>query len=325
MGRQTIHFAMVLAGVIGVLQILAMCLPFHIMYFYTLAAVNIGKVKIYTGMAVIDTNSNDVCKVIRLTGNEVDACEEVRGGHSLQDISHRFCNEFVMKVIKGACNGMSCAYGLGIATIILVITNITLEGVGVWMTYTYVYNAPKKKYREVALIVVIVGLSLVVISIGLYLPLVNISLMNVELIGGQLTSIAFNIGKGFGIAEGYWMMVVSVIAQIVQIILLKHGKISEERRLVELKMQEEFEAELAIGGGNGQFGAHQDQWNTDPYGGGYGGGGGAYGMQPAPAYGSYGGQPQAPPSWGIANVAPPMPQGQWGAPPPQPGYGGYGY
>merc|ERR1740130_2269282 len=121
--------------------------------------------------------------------------------------------------------------------------NLILQGVAVWLLYHYMYNSPKKQFREVSLILVTVGTCLVALVLGIYLPMVTLTLNSIKASLG--TDWFLDVSDGTGVSVGYWLMWLSVIIQVVQIILYKHSKITDERRLVELKMQEQFEAELA--------------------------------------------------------------------------------
>lgn len=302
MGRQVVHFAMGLAIPIGILQLIGtFFLPLHTVSFY-ITLVNMGSIKLRATGGVAEIG--DLCKLILAIKPDFAFCNEVRGGHDLMDLQQRFCVDTVNLFFKNSCPGFSCAYALGVAIVIMVITNFCLQGTAVWMLYHYMYNTPKKQFREVSLILVIVGAAVVTICLGLYLPLVSMQLDSIEVIG---INKFVNVSPGTGISIGYWILWVSVIVEIVQIILFKNSKISDERRRIEAKMQEQFEAELAIGG----YGEYGDGYGTDPYG---GGGYDPYGMPQQPY------AQQSPPSWGVTPQA--NPYGMQPAPPYGGGYGG---
>merc|ERR1719198_1396837 len=103
------------------------------------------------------------------------------------------------------------------------------------MLYHYMYNSPKKQYREVSLVLVTVGTCLVALCLAAYLPLVSLQLDSIQVFLGSKWAI--DVSKGTGIDVGYWILWVTVLTQVVQIVLYKHSKLSEERRLVEAKMQ----------------------------------------------------------------------------------------
>lgn len=288
-------------------MLIALCLPFHTVNFFSLGALSVGALKVFTFMASGTFDQSDFCLVIKAFNPELDICREVQGSHGLQTVSARFCASNVERVFKNGCSAFSNAYTVGMAVIILCMINLMLQGVATWMLYYYMYTAPKKKYREVSLILVIVGTSLVALSLFMYLPLVTMQLNNIEVTMG--ISVLIEVNKNNGLSMGYTIMCVAIMFQVIQIVLYKHSKISEERRLVELKMQEQFEAELAVGGGAGGFDAYGGGYGGDPYGQQQQG----YGQQAMP--GSYGAYP-AP--------GPPMPMSQpaYGQ---SPGYGpGYG-
>merc|ERR1740117_2506589 len=129
---------------------------------------------------------------------------------------------------------------------IFAVLNMVLQGVATYMLYHYMYNSPKRQYREVSLILVIIGVFLVSMCLAAYLPMVGLQLQSIR-VNVPGVSLILNNSQANGISIGYWLMWVSVLLQIVQLVLFKYSKISEERRLVELKMQEQFEAELAVG------------------------------------------------------------------------------
>lgn len=295
MGRNVVHFAMGLSIPIGILQLVGtFFVPLHTVSFW-LTLVKLGSVEMKSTAGVVQFG--DLCSMILRFKKDFKFCDDISGGHNLMDLQQRFCVDAVDLVFRNACAGFSCAYALGIATVIMVITNFCLEGTSVWMLYHYMYNTPKKQFREISFILVIVGVSVVTICLGLYLPLVSIQLDSIEVLGASALKV-ISVSPGTGISVGYWLLWVSVIVQVVQIILFKNAKISDERRRIEAKMQEQFEAELAIGG-----------YGFDD---GMGGGGGGYDAYGNPQY------PQSPPSWGVT------PQAGYGMGGGYPSGGGYG-
>jgi len=293
----------------------------QVSFFVTL--VKLGSINLKATAGVVEVG--DLCSMILRFQPNFAFCNDINGGHDLMDLQQRFCVDTVQLVFRNACAGFACAYALGVALVIMVVTNFCLQGTAVWMLYHYMYNTPKKQFREISFILVIVGASCVLVCLGLYMPLVCMQLDSIEVLGLGAAKVV-SVSPGTGIAWGYWLMCVSVIVSVVQIILFKNSKITDERRRIEAKMQEQFEAELAIGGygeGGDAYGGYED--------GGCGGGGyDPYGAPQQPY------APQAPPSWGVTpQPGYGMQQPAYGQQPPaygqqppaygqQPGFGGYG-
>jgi len=310
-------------------MLLALCLPFHSSSFFAVGLVRLAQLKVYSAWGRMDIASNDFCNLPGIS--KFDLCNEVRDGSDLHDLSQRFCAQGIDKFLRNSCLGMSNAYAVGMATIILTIINMIMQGVSTWLLYHYTYKYPKKQYREVALILVTVGTSLLALALGGYYPLVSMNLDSINFAGGGML---IGTSMGHGVSWGYWIMWVAVLVQVVQIILYNFAKTKEEGRLRELKMQEQFEAELQMQG----FSESQG----DPYGMPGSMGGSAYPPAPYPpmggsSYPAMGGSsyPQAmqsaPPSWGPP-LGPPQSGGGYAYPPmgppmgpPQGGYGGYAY
>lgn len=332
MGRKTVYFAMGSSVLSALMTIISIWLPFNTLTFYTLKAAVVGSLKIKLLSASADMTKGDFCNTI---GNFVkfDFCEDIRGSHDLLEISHRFCAPLVDKLFRNSCNAFSSCYALGLGTTILSIVNLLLQGTAAWLIHHYMQNSPKKKYREVSFILVIVGTVLIAICLGLWFGLVSIQIDNITVL--PLLDLAIDVSKGWSTSIGYWLLWVSLIIQIVQIILYRYGKISDEARLIEAKMQQEFEAELAMGAGGDPYGYNngynQDPYNQDPYSQGYNGqqpASAGYGQSPGYGPSPYGAQPgsapqypqmyqpqQMPPSWGAGGfqaAGPPMPQGPGG-------------
>jgi len=309
MGRQTVHFALGMSGLSGVLLLIGLCLPLHSKSFFLVGVIKIFSMRIWAGMGRMDHTTSDLCTMTALAGTDLKACEELLSSNDLHDINQRMCTTAMRGVFKNGCVGTGNAYVIGWVILILAIVNILIQGVATWLLYHYMYHNPKKQYREVALTLVCVGTSLVAIALAAYYPLVVVQLDNMQ--APPLVNFVIDSSVGAaGVYGGYWVMWMAVIVQVVQIVLYKFSKISDERRLVELKMQEQFEAELAISA----MGEDGD-WRGD-----YGGHGGGFQHPPGPYDMQQPAMPcDVPPSWGPALATPGYgePQG-YGA---QPGYG----
>lgn len=330
MGRKTVYFAMASSVLSGFVSLICMFLPFNALTFYAGGIAVIGSLRIKLLTANFDLTRNDVCNTIGKFVKNLEFCHEMRGDHDLQYIAHRFCAPLVDYGIRGSCKAFSSCYALGLGTVILSVINLICQGVAGWMIYHYLTVSPKKKYRQVAFILCCCGTFLLATILALWFAMVSLPMDSISVI--PPLNLAFSTSQGWSTSIGYWLLWCVLIIQVIQIALYGYGKVSDEARLVEAKMQEEFEAELAMTGCGG----------GDPYGGGYNDGAYNGGMPPSAGYAQnpYGAQPtgnyqyppqsypqpgqgayqpqQMPPSWGnIPASMPPMPQQG------PPGYGGY--
>lgn len=323
MGRKTIQFAMGSTLLSAFVTLMAMCLPFNTVSFYSAAGFSyLGSLKVRLLGANFDFTASDFCS---LGGRSIpwtrDFCEDARGTHDLQEMSRRFCAPGISRVIRNSCPAFSSAFMMGLSTFLVMIVNFVLQGIAAWLVYHYMTNSPKKKYREVSFILIVIGTALIAITVGLWFGLVTVPIdsMNIH----TIAILVLDVSKGWSTSYGYVLLCLSLVIQIIQIVLYKFGKISDEARLMEAKMQQEFEAELAMAGGGDPYGGY------DPYnqgnGNGYGGGD-PYGQNPYPGgyqdqgYGGYaanpyGAQPgsappgayqpqQMPASWGVGPTLP---------------------
>lgn len=326
MGRRTSYVGMGLAGLAFVISLISICLPMHRLAFY-ISVVKAGQVTVYAVYGYADLSRSDFCSI----GSELPRlCQDLNGKQDLHEIQQRFCVNVVNRMFPNACTGLSYAYGLGILLVIVVVINWCLHGTGCWITYYYMVHSPKKDYREFAFVIITIGTCLHALTLLLYLLLVGWNLDNVE-VETSLKLVSLNTlsaSEGTGISFGFWFMWLSVLVQIVEIVLIKTVKSSDEARLCEVRAQQEFEQEMAAAEG---FDADR-QWNQA---GGYRASGGcdAYGQSHhTEAYSTaggcgaqlqhagwgmplpYGSQPP-PPTWG-ASTAQPMgypqqPARQW--------------
>jgi len=343
MGRQAVHFAMGLSGLSSFLMMFGLFMRYHKLSFYSMKVFKALDLEIYLLTGKVEFAEGDACKFIRNVAPEsVSQCEDLAGNHDLMDLSHRFCAPAIDSLFKQACSGVSMAYALGLATVIFTIVNMVMQGIATFMLYHYLYKKAQKKYREVSLILACIGTCIVALCLMVYMPAVSMQLDNITVTFGQFGSTIIDVAKGTGISHGYMIMWLAVLVQIVQIILYKYGRISDENRMVEQKMQEQFEAELAYGTGGGGYGG-QPGPGGDPYGGSYdpqfapqsgmgasGGYGGGYPPNQGAGYPPQSGGFQSfPGSQQYASPPPPMPMTgqQWQQPGsqmgsyPQPGYG----
>jgi len=246
MGKIVVHMAMAMSvGSVFVMPLL-LCLPLHTLTFFSMKTIVVAKMKIFTGMANNDITEGDFCRFARAANGNIEFCETIQGHQNLQDMAQRFCVGAMSRAFRGMCEGLSAAYGIGLAIIIFQFVNAFLHIIALWSLYNYVYNTPKKVYRDMAFFLVLVGTCLNVICLGIYAPMVSIHLDNVS-IGVIGLNWAIDISNGTGISLGYWIMWVAVMVQCMQLSLYKASRSAEERLVVEMKMQREFEAELAFG------------------------------------------------------------------------------
>lgn len=332
MGRQAAHFAMGLSGLSTFLMMFGLFMPFHKLSFFATGFARFADINIYLLSGSVEFSGNDACGVIRAYyPDSVSSCEDLAGGHDLLDLSHRFCAPAISDLFKQACNGMSMAYALGLATVIFTLVNIVMQGIAGFMLYHYIYKKAQKKFREVSLVLACIGTAIVGLCLMVYMPAVTMQLDSITVGGtfGGLAGALLSPGGGLGVSKGYMIMWVAVLVQVIQIVLYKYGRISEETRMVEQKMQEQFEAELAygtngdkmMGGGNPYGGQQYAPQSYD----GMGGSGNGYGGGYPPM--SQGGFQSFPGSANYAAPPPPMPMSgqQWQQPASgygqQPGYG----
>lgn len=328
MGRQTVHFAMGLGGLAGLFYLCGIFLPMHQVSMFGAGVAKLGKLEIWAAWCRLDHRNNDFCNVLRRLDPKggPETCKFITDGHSLGDLQQRFCTDTMKNALSNGCQGMKNAYAVGIAIILLSLVNFVMMGIATYMLYHYMYNNPKKQFREVSMILVAVGGSLVLLAVLSYYPLVamNLDTMQAKMGGNLILQVP---KEAIGTQWGYWMMLLGLFTQIVQVVLYKFTKISDERRLVEMKMQEQFEAELAINGlTNDPYGgaAAGVPGSQDPYAqayqaqAGYPGSQAGYGMQTAPGsmpgYGQ--GVPGSMPAYGQGGYGQQASYGQ------QPGYGG---
>jgi len=345
MGRQAVHFAMGLSGLSSFMMLIGLCSRFHRLSFYSLGFVKAMDLEVYLLFGKVEMANSDPCSAISSVAPEsVSACEDLAGGHDLLDLSHRFCSPLITNIFRQSCSGMSMAYAVGLALVVFTLVNMVLQGISTFLLYNYVYKKAQKKLREVSKLLVCIGACIVALILIVYMPAVSMQLDNISVSvpGG---SMVIDVAKGTGIAKGYMLMWIAVMVQIVQIILHKYAKLSEEDRLADLKMQDQFESQLADGTGGGY--PPQSGYGGGGYppqsGGGYapqsGAGyppqsGGGYVPQSGGGYPPQSGAGYPPQSGGVfpgsqqqyaGNPQMPMSGQQWQQPAPQygqqPGYG----
>mmetsp|Transcript_70649 Transcript_70649/g.133275 ORF Transcript_70649/g.133275 Transcript_70649/m.133275 type:complete len:335 (-) Transcript_70649:102-1106(-) len=327
MGKKTIYFAMGSSLLTGFISIVSIFLPWNALTFNTGKTVPVGSLRIRLLGAQMDFRHGIYCLTV---GEKIspgsDFCEDMRGSHDLQELSHMFCAQMVKDLFRGSCSAFSSCYAMGLLATIVCVVNLILQGTAAWMINHYMTNSPKKKYREVSFILVVVGTVLLTMCLLLWFGVVSLAVDNIDV--APLIDWALDVSQGWSTSTGYWLLWCAWIVQVVQIILYRYGKISDEVRLMEAKMQQEFEAELAMAGGGDPYGGGYGGGYNDPYaqengyggqangyGGGYANGGGypsggyaanPYGAPPGSSQpGAY--QPQQmPASWGVS-MQQPMP------------------
>eukprot|EP00929_Paragymnodinium_shiwhaense_P007989 TRINITY_DN111909_c0_g1_i1.p1 TRINITY_DN111909_c0_g1~~TRINITY_DN111909_c0_g1_i1.p1 ORF type:complete len:363 (-),score=54.63 TRINITY_DN111909_c0_g1_i1:363-1451(-) len=248
MGKKTLLFSNVICGITIVVQMVALVFPMHrVSFFMGFGPWKFARaftLKTWALSAKLDFNKNDFCSTARSIFGEDAICKDDSAESTdLLDVKERFCAGGISTIMPEACVGLDWAYILGLALTVTCVLNMFLLGVSIFLTYHYVHVSPKKKYREVALILSIVGVVLITVQLMMYGTLVLLKLSTVQVRGGL--SVTIEPSKTTGTDKGYVFAWVSVILQIIVCILIFFGKTPEERHLKEAREQMKFEAEMA--------------------------------------------------------------------------------
>lgn len=309
MGRQVVQVSMLVTGVSIFLSFVGIALPFHIKCFYEWPAgiMEAARMTTYSTRLVVHASNNPVCRVLAPALNWVsgskDSCNSAAESVELVEVAQRACSPIVTSMIPNMCDGMTRANFLGVTMIIIVVFNAILQVISCYLHYNYLRVAPKKRYREVAQILQVIGLLLLLISVILYYPLVIMVLD--DMAPGIISLVAPS--QAGGTSWGYILTCVAVIVEVIAIVLASMAKSGAEDRFEEAREHRKFVAEVemfeqASGAGRGvQNNAHPQQQPMPQMQQQY------FQSSPAPQFGYAFNPGQPPPNWGSATAAGPPP------------------
>lgn len=251
MSKKFMHYAFCLSVIQLLLTVVGVCRPFFQKPFFMgpMLPVMAFRIEVYTLRAVSDfgSDSNDFCKAVdakmRQAGRHDHWCSSASGSEDLQHVMQRWCAPGIHEVMPDACEGLSAAYMLGLCIVLFVVTNLLLQGVACFMTYHYVTEVPKKKYREVSFTLLAIGSVPLSLTLLLYGGLVLLRLEYAQPRG--LMSLAFTPSRGTGISDGYVLLWFSQVIQWAVLILYANGATVAEDMFEEAKAQQQLEAEMA--------------------------------------------------------------------------------
>jgi len=242
MGKKALQFSMGLALITILLQIVAMIRPLAQVSFFTSIAIVPAKVvtlKTYCIKAEFQASSNDICHQLK---DRIGFCSE-KGADDLLDVKERFCAGSARTSLPAACTALDWAHLLGILLLISVALNVFVLGISIFLMHHYIEVSPKKKYREVALILVSIGALVITAVLGMYWPNVVIALSSMKV--RPPLSLMADTSRGSGVADGFPLLIVSILFQVMAGVLCKMGKTHAEKDLKEAREQMKFEAEMA--------------------------------------------------------------------------------
>lgn len=248
MARKALYYAIGLTVIQLILTLVASCRPFFSKPFFSVFF-KVFDLVVYTlqGTTAFGSGSNDFCSAVDAftkAANKGDHfCSKAEGSGSLQDVMQRWCAPGINEIMPDTCAGLSWAYILGLILIIFVVTNLVLQGVALWMTWNYVTDVPKRKYRKVSMNLNLIGAIPISVVLLLYGGLVIVRLESMTPRG--LVGVVLTPSRGLGVSDGYILMWLGQIIQWAVVSLYQNGKSGAEDQYQDAKMHQELEAEMA--------------------------------------------------------------------------------
>jgi len=241
MGRKFLWGTFGLSGAATLVNLIAIVSPFHKVEFSVVLV--FFRVTTYSLRVYVDFEESVVCSGVFRHSTVKDFCKYWKESDSseLEDISLRMCSPAAMAAVPHACQGLRNAYGVGMAIVFCTVINIILSGTAAALLYHYLMEAPKKKYREVALALLTCGAMLSFILIGAYAPAV---LHFLDDMGGPLSGCCSSSHATSGVSWGYILLWMGWLLQVIVVGLAYMVKSNQEAQFLDARERMRFEMEM---------------------------------------------------------------------------------
>jgi len=242
MGKKTTIGKLCLAGLAVMVNIVSVCLPFHKVEFTTFGALPAFRIDTYSLRIRVNFEDSAACFGVL---SDKEYCKGMDSSKDLEDTSQRFCRPVVKSTFPNACVGLRNAYMGGMAVVFCVVANTIMNGVSAFLLYHYMTASPKKKYRQVAVVLQIGAVIFTTTSLLAYLPLVILYLDSIEP-KVKLSHMLFGATRVGGTSRGYYGLWMGMLLQMVAIALGQLVKMSDEERYAEAREMQRFVVEMEM-------------------------------------------------------------------------------
>eukprot|EP00930_Biecheleria_cincta_P053826 TRINITY_DN3956_c0_g2_i1.p1 TRINITY_DN3956_c0_g2~~TRINITY_DN3956_c0_g2_i1.p1 ORF type:complete len:357 (-),score=69.84 TRINITY_DN3956_c0_g2_i1:115-1164(-) len=247
MGKKLLAAGSIMSMVAVLFSIICLFLPLQNSIFHSVGFMPLLKITTYSLTANLWASKTlfGFCKAIAAVTSLKDICDRDGATVSLQELQQAFCTAATVQIVEDGCTGAGFAYGMGIALVVVAVTNAIMQGVGSFLIYQYFNSSMKKQYRETALVLDIIGTILMIFIVIVYYPTAIAHLDSMQPAGGGLMNLVVSKGDS-PMATGYLMLMLVPVVQAVSIGLLFFGQSSEEVRQAELREEKKFQMEMAM-------------------------------------------------------------------------------
>mmetsp|Transcript_4243 Transcript_4243/g.7474 ORF Transcript_4243/g.7474 Transcript_4243/m.7474 type:complete len:317 (-) Transcript_4243:69-1019(-) len=227
-------------GLFAVLtSVISLVLPIHKAHFYGAGFFPVFEMETYSLYAHFSSDTKDLlCRKFR-----GKICESGESFY-LQDVQSSFCTGGAEQIARNGCSGTRCAYVMGIALVVAVVTNAIMQFVGAFLVSQYFTHSPKKQYREASLVLDVIGLLVLAIVVVIYYPTAIVNLDSIEV--HELISPFVSKSRGAGLSIGYIIMWLSLLAQGISVVLQAFGQNTEEVRAADFREERKFMQEMQM-------------------------------------------------------------------------------
>lgn len=245
MGQKLLAAGSIVSILAVLFSVICLVLPLHHARFYVGGTITLFEMTTYSLNANVWASKKlfNICKGIETITSMKDLCDSDGSTVNLQDVQQAFCTTLMIQALKDGCTGAGFAYGMGIALVVVAVTNAIMQAVGCFLIYQYLQHAMKKQYRETALVLDIIGTILMVFMIIVYYPTAIVHLDSMQPSTQGLASWAIDKSES-PMAHGYIMLLLVPVVQGVSIGLLSSGQSSQEVREAERRADEKFQTEM---------------------------------------------------------------------------------
>mmetsp|Transcript_33631 Transcript_33631/g.50852 ORF Transcript_33631/g.50852 Transcript_33631/m.50852 type:complete len:386 (-) Transcript_33631:167-1324(-) len=217
---QTVSFAMMVGGFF---------LPQHRLDFYSGYFFHVATMKTHVARIEFPAGKTAFCGAIYSSAHAVGEkknlgeekhkshsfCDNIVGFHEVEDVMHTMCTPAVKLLWPQFCEGLSKAYILGVATIIVASFSAFLELGAVYLLFDYTTRKANPVYKSAG-ITLLVGCAVALfLAVGAYGVLV---LQSLDSAGGQsIASAILTTSKNHGFGAGFILLVVAVLLQMISL------------------------------------------------------------------------------------------------------------